>query len=102
MYQMILIWVRIINVRPMTIVFYYSKLNLLSFTISDTIVDVVATLSISSQLPYPSSPIKYWFYYYEITILSNPDKDKTIIAIGLASKNHPTNRCIFVYNNFQI
>jgi hypothetical protein len=49
-YQMILIWVRIINIRSMTIVFYYLKLNLLSFTISDT-------LSISSQHSYSSSII---------------------------------------------
>ncbi|CAB4412948.1 unnamed protein product [Rhizophagus irregularis] len=37
-----------------------------------------------------SSQVKYWFYYYEITILSN--KDKTIIAIGLSTKKYPTNR----------
>ncbi|GBC15738.2 concanavalin A-like lectin/glucanase domain-containing protein [Rhizophagus irregularis DAOM 181602=DAOM 197198] len=39
-----------------------------------------------------SSQVKYWFYYYEITILSNSNKDKTIIAIGLATKKYPTNR----------
>ncbi|CAB5338305.1 unnamed protein product [Rhizophagus irregularis] len=39
-----------------------------------------------------SLPAKYWFYYYEITILLNENNDKTIIAIGLASKNYSTNR----------
>ncbi|PKY14572.1 hypothetical protein RhiirB3_466167, partial [Rhizophagus irregularis] len=40
---------------------------------------------------YPP-PIEYWFYYYEITILSNPNNDQTIIAIGLATKNYSINR----------
>ncbi|CAB4472708.1 unnamed protein product [Rhizophagus irregularis] len=31
-------------------------------------------------------------YYYEITISSNPNNDKTIIAIGLATKNYSINR----------
>ncbi|PKY40020.1 SPRY-domain-containing protein [Rhizophagus irregularis] len=44
---------------------------------------------ISSQILFPT---EYWFYYYEITILSNPNNNKTIIAIGLATKNYPTNR----------
>ncbi|POG61564.1 hypothetical protein GLOIN_2v1486139 [Rhizophagus irregularis DAOM 181602=DAOM 197198] len=43
-------------------------------------------------LSSPSSQIKYWFYYYEITILSNPNNDKTIIAMGLATKKYPLNR----------
>ncbi|CAB4478399.1 unnamed protein product [Rhizophagus irregularis] len=34
----------------------------------------------------------YWFYYYEITIFSNPNNDKTIIAIGFATKNYSINR----------
>ncbi|CAG8588215.1 12004_t:CDS:2 [Rhizophagus irregularis] len=40
----------------------------------------------SSVTLSPSLPIEY--YYYEITILSNQDIDETIIAIGLAPKNH--------------
>ncbi|CAB4376953.1 unnamed protein product [Rhizophagus irregularis] len=44
---------------------------------------------ISSQILFPT---EYWFYYYEITILSNPNNNKTIIAIGLATKHYPTNR----------
>ncbi|GET02174.1 Ran-binding protein (RanBP10), putative [Rhizophagus clarus] len=44
------------------------------------------TLSISPL------PVKYWFYYYEITILPNPNNDKTIIAIGLVLKNYSIDR----------
>ncbi|CAG8474074.1 17783_t:CDS:2 [Rhizophagus irregularis] len=43
------------------------------------------------NMQYPP-PIEYWFYYYEITILSNPNNDQTIIAIGLATKNYSINR----------
>ncbi|CAB5192797.1 unnamed protein product [Rhizophagus irregularis] len=52
---------------------------------SDTTALNISTLS-------TSLPAKYWFYYYEITILLNENNDKTIIAIGLASKNYSTNR----------
>ncbi|UZO08647.1 uncharacterized protein OCT59_028900 [Rhizophagus irregularis] len=45
------------------------------------------TSSISSSL---SPPVEY--YYYEITILSNQNIDKTIIAIGLTSKNCSTDK----------
>ncbi|RGB29260.1 concanavalin A-like lectin/glucanase domain-containing protein [Rhizophagus diaphanus] len=41
---------------------------------------------------FSTQPIEYWFYYYEITISSNPNNDKTIIAIGLATKNYSINR----------
>ncbi|PKC01305.1 hypothetical protein RhiirA5_421779 [Rhizophagus irregularis] len=45
------------------------------------------------MIPSSSSlPVKYWFYYYEITILSNPSNDKTIIAVGFAPKKYSTNR----------
>lgn len=36
-------------------------------------------------------PNDSWFYYYEITILSNPN-NKTKIAIGLTTKPYPTFR----------
>ncbi|GET03722.1 concanavalin A-like lectin/glucanase domain-containing protein [Rhizophagus clarus] len=41
---------------------------------------------------FTQSLTEYWFYYYEITVLSNPNIDKTIIAIGLTQKNHSINR----------
>ncbi|GES76762.1 concanavalin A-like lectin/glucanase domain-containing protein [Rhizophagus clarus] len=37
-------------------------------------------------------PTDSWFFYYEVTILSNPNNDKTTIAIGLATKPYPTFR----------
>jgi len=33
-----------------------------------------------------------WFYYYEVTIRSNPNKKDTTIAIGLATKPYPNYR----------
>ncbi|CAB4472720.1 unnamed protein product [Rhizophagus irregularis] len=74
------------------------------FNVNDVSLDTIAlniNTVISSQLSpseeywflsSPSSQIKYWFYYYEITILSNPNNDKTIIAMGLATKKYPLNR----------
>ncbi|GBC10304.1 hypothetical protein RclHR1_09500002 [Rhizophagus clarus] len=43
-------------------------------------------------LPKTSKMKEYWFYYYEITILSNPNNDETIIAIGFAPKKYSTSR----------
>jgi len=37
-------------------------------------------------------PTDSWFYYYEATIMSNPNNDKTTIAIGLATKPYPAFR----------
>ncbi|POG59481.1 hypothetical protein GLOIN_2v1721809 [Rhizophagus irregularis DAOM 181602=DAOM 197198] len=37
-------------------------------------------------------PTDSWFFYYEVTILSNPNYDKTTIAIGLATKPYPAFR----------
>ena len=98
------------NISPMAIGStntYHSKLNLLSpnsslpplsptnsNTNTNTIIDI-------SPPPPPSytpqsfalqPPTDSWFYYYEITILSNPNSDKTTIAIGLATKPYPTFR----------
>uniref|UniRef100_A0A1D1XYM9 Protein ssh4 n=1 Tax=Anthurium amnicola TaxID=1678845 RepID=A0A1D1XYM9_9ARAE len=56
----------------------------------------------SSSQPLPPSytpqsfalqpPTDSWFFYYEITIISNPNNDKTTIAIGLATKPYPAFR----------
>jgi hypothetical protein len=43
-------------------------------------------------------PTDGWFYYYELTILTNPNIDKTKIAIGLATKLYPPFRHVFIYN----
>ncbi|GBC24937.2 concanavalin A-like lectin/glucanase domain-containing protein [Rhizophagus irregularis DAOM 181602=DAOM 197198] len=49
-------------------------------------------IMIQTNCPLPGISQADWFHYYEITILSNPNNDETIIAIGLAPKNFPTNR----------
>ncbi|GBB98989.1 hypothetical protein RclHR1_03390005 [Rhizophagus clarus] len=67
-------------------------LDAIALSINIDISSQPLSLTPSEELLFLSSQVKYWFYYYEITILSNPNNDKTIIAIGLATKNHSTNR----------
>lgn len=95
------------NISPMTI---DSKLHLLSpnsplppspTNINSNTNPIIDVASASSQ-PLPPSyttqsfalqpPTDSWFFYYEITILSNPNNDKTTIAIGLATKPYPAFR----------
>ncbi|CAB4389872.1 unnamed protein product [Rhizophagus irregularis] len=69
---------------------------------SDVMIQTNYPLSNINNIPFDTialnmhtsstQPIEYWFYYYEITISSNPNNDKTIIAIGLATKNYSINR----------
>lgn len=51
--------------------------------------------SYTPQSFYLQPPTDSWFYYYEIIILSNPNSDKTTIAIGLATKPYPIFRYVF-------
>jgi hypothetical protein len=76
------------------IVVYYSKLiyffhNLLPAAF-------ISNITTDAPFSSPSPLVKYWFYYYEIEILPNQDNDEAIIAIGLATKNYPTNRYLFL------
>ncbi|GES75960.1 concanavalin A-like lectin/glucanase domain-containing protein [Rhizophagus clarus] len=69
-------------------------LDVITLNMNTTISSQILPSSPPEEYWFLSSPlqINYWFYYYEITILSNPNNDKTIIAIGLATKKYSTNR----------
>jgi hypothetical protein len=73
-------------------------------TTSNTNINTIIDVASSSSQPLPPSytpqsfalqpPTDSWFFYYELTILSNPNTDKTTISIGLATKPYPAFRYV--------
>ncbi|RGB24011.1 hypothetical protein C1646_773678, partial [Rhizophagus diaphanus] len=98
------------NISPMTVDSKFplispnSALSLKSSspTTSNININTIIDVASASSQPLPPSytqqsfalqpPTDSWFFYYEVTILSNPNYDKTTIAIGLATKPYPTFR----------